>query len=143
MIVIGSDHAGFAMKEIIKEYLIGLNYQVEDAGTFSEDSVDYPDFAKKVAKKVQENGDYGILICGTGIGMSITANRFKGIRCALCHDAYSAEFARKHNDANILSFGGRTIGVEIAKQMVYIFLNTTFEGGRHQKRVNKIDMEEL
>ncbi len=141
MIIIGSDHAGFAMKEIIKEYLSGLNYAVEDIGTFSEDSVDYPDFAKKVAKKIQNSDNYGILICGTGIGMSITANRFNNVRCALCHDAYTAEFARKHNNANILAFGGRTTGVEIAKQMVYIFLNTSFEGGRHQRRVNKIDTE--
>jgi len=141
MIIIGSDHAGFVMKEIIKEYLIGLDYTVEDVGAFSEDSVDYPDFAKKVAKKVQNSDNYGILICGTGIGMSMTANRFKNVRCALCHDAYTAEFARKHNNANILAFGGRTTGVEIAKQMVYIFLNTSFEGGRHQRRVNKIDTE--
>ncbi len=141
MIIIGSDHAGFAMKEIIKEYLSGLNYTVEDIGTFSEDSVDYPDFAKKVAKKIQNSDNYGILICGTGIGMSMTANRFNNVRCALCHDAYTAEFARKHNNANILAFGGRTTGVEIAKQMVYIFLNTSFEGGRHQRRVNKIDTE--
>lgn len=141
MIIIGSDHAGFTMKELIKEYLIGLNYAVEDIGTFSEDSVDYPDFAKKVAKKVQNSDNYGILICGTGIGMSISANRFLGVRCALCHDAYTAELARKHNNANILAFGGRTTGVEIAKQMVYIFLNTSFEGGRHQRRVNKIDTE--
>ncbi|HEX13909.1 MAG: ribose 5-phosphate isomerase B [Desulfurella sp.] len=141
MIIIGSDHAGFAMKEAIKEYLAGLNYLVEDVGTFNEDSVDYPDFAKKVAKKVQDSDNLGILICGTGIGMSISANRFVGVRCALCHDAYTAEFARKHNNANILAFGGRTTGLEIAKQMVYIFLNTSFEGGRHQRRVNKIDTE--
>jgi ribose 5-phosphate isomerase B len=139
MVIIGSDHAGFAMKEIIKEYLSGLNYQFEDVGTFNEDSVDYPDFAKKVAKKVQNSNNFGILICGTGLGMSMSANRFAGVRCALCHDAYTAEFARKHNNANILAFGGRTTGVEIAKQMVYIFLNTSFEGGRHQRRVNKID----
>lgn len=141
MVIIGSDHAGFAMKEIIKEYLSGLNYQFEDVGTFNEDSVDYPDFAKKVAKKVQNSDNFGILICGTGLGMSMSANRFAGVRCALCHDAYTAEFARKHNNANILAFGGRTTGVEIAKQMVYIFLNTSFEGGRHQRRVNKIDTE--
>lgn len=141
MVIIGSDHAGFAMKEIIKEYLSGLNYQFEDVGTFNEDSVDYPDFAKKVAKKVQNSNNFGILICGTGLGMSMSANRFAGVRCALCHDAYTAEFARKHNNANILAFGGRTTGVEIAKQMVYIFLNTSFEGGRHQRRVNKIDTE--
>jgi ribose 5-phosphate isomerase B len=141
MVIIGSDHAGFAMKEIIKEYLSGLNYQFEDVGTFNEDSVDYPDFAKKVAKKVQNSNNFGILICGTGLGMSMSANRFAGVRCALCHDAYTAEFARKHNNSNILAFGGRTTGVEIAKQMVYIFLNTSFEGGRHQRRVNKIDTE--
>jgi ribose 5-phosphate isomerase B len=141
MVIIGSDHAGFAMKEIVKEYLSGLNYQFEDVGTFNEDSVDYPDFAKKVAKKIQNSDNFGILICGTGLGMSMSANRFAGVRCALCHDAYTAEFARKHNNANILAFGGRTTGVEIAKQMVYIFLNTSFEGGRHQRRVNKIDTE--
>lgn len=141
MIIIGSDHAGFYMKKIIIEYLKELNYQIQDVGTYNEESVDYPDFAKKVAKAIQNTSNYGILICGSGIGMSITANRFKAIRCALCHDAYTAEYARKHNDANILAFGGRTTGIEVAKQIVYIFLKTPFEGGRHQKRINKIDEE--
>ena len=138
MVVIGSDHGGFFLKEEIKRFLEELGKSFEDVGTFSADSVDYPDIAKTVAKKVVENKSIGILICGTGIGMSIAANKVKGIRCALCHDAYTAEFARRHNDANIIAFGGRTTGVEIAKQMVKIFLSTPFDGGRHQRRINKI-----
>ncbi|WP_035586682.1 ribose 5-phosphate isomerase B [Hippea jasoniae] len=138
MVVIGSDHGGFFLKEEIKRFLEELGESFEDVGTFSADSVDYPDIAKTVAKKVVENKSIGILICGTGIGMSIAANKVKGIRCALCHDAYTAEFARRHNDANIIAFGGRTTGIEIAKQMVKIFLSTPFDGGRHLRRINKI-----
>ncbi|WP_025270515.1 ribose 5-phosphate isomerase B [Hippea sp. KM1] len=144
MVVIGSDHGGFELKERIKDFLRELGEEVEDVGVFSEESCDYPDIAKEVAIRVAQNGSKGILICGTGIGMSIAANKIKGVRCALCHDAYTAEFARRHNNANILAFGGRTTGVEIAKQMVKIFLSTEFDGGRHQRRINKIsDLEAL
>ncbi|AEA34265.1 ribose 5-phosphate isomerase B [Hippea maritima] len=138
MVIIGSDHGGFELKEKIKDFLKELGETFEDVGVFSSDSCDYPDIAKEVAIRVAENGYKGILICGTGIGMSIAANKIDGVRCALCHDAYTAEFARRHNNANILAFGGRTTGIEIAKQMVSIFLKTPFDGGRHERRINKI-----
>jgi len=144
MIFIGSDHGGFELKERIKEFLKEKNIEFEDMGCFNAESVDYPDIAKSVALKVASSNSKGILICGTGIGMSIAANKIKGVRCALCHDAYTAEFARRHNDANIIAFGGRTTGVEVAKQMVEIFLKTPFDGGRHERRVKKIiEMEDL
>ncbi len=144
MIFIGSDHGGYDMKESIKLFLKESGIEFEDLGSYSQESCDYPDIAKKVALSVKEHSSMGILICGSGIGMSIAANKIDGIRCALCHDAYSAEYARRHNDANIIAFGGRTTGLEIAKQMVHIFLSTEFDGGRHQRRINKIsDMEEL
>ena len=137
-IVIGSDHAGFKMKQEIIEYLEKMNIEVIDAGTYSEDSVDYPDVAKKVVNGVLNLNCFGILICGTGIGMSIAANKFKGIRCALCYDEYTAEYARKHNNANVIAFGGRTMDVERVKRMLDIFMKTPFEGGRHERRLNKI-----
>ena len=144
MIFIGSDHGGFDMKETVKLFLTEMGVEFEDVGTYSNDSCDYPDIAEKLAQKVANSSQKGILICGSGIGMSIAANKVDGIRCALCHDAYTAEYARRHNDANIIAFGGRTTGVEIAKQMVNIFLNTEFEGGRHKRRIDKIkDMEGL
>ena len=144
MVYIGSDHGGFELKEKVKDYFREKNIEFEDVGTFSEESVDYPDIAQKLALRVVNGNAKGILICGTGIGMSIAANKIKGVRCALCHDAYTAEFARRHNDANIIAFGGRTTGVEVAKQMVDIFLNTPFDGGRHERRVKKImALEEL
>ncbi|MGC8721858.1 MAG: ribose 5-phosphate isomerase B [Caldisericaceae bacterium] len=136
---IGSDHAGFRLKEIIKEYLIKLNYSVEDFGTHSEDRVDYPDYAFPVAEAVARGDfDVGILICGTGIGMSITANKVKGIRASLCNDIYTAHAAKEHNDANILCMGGRVIGDEVAKEIVNTWLNAKFEGGRHSQRLSKI-----
>ncbi len=144
MIFIGSDHGGFDMKESVKLFLTEMGVEFEDMGAYSNDSCDYPDIAEKLAQKVAGSSQKGILICGSGIGMSIAANKVDGIRCALCHDAYTAEYARRHNDANIIAFGGRTTGVEIAKQMVNIFLKTEFEGGRHKRRIDKIkDMEEL
>ncbi len=144
MVVIGCDHGGFELKEQIKVFIKDMGEAVEDVGTYSTDAVDYPDIALKVARYVLENGVLGILICGSGIGMSIAANKVNGIRCALCHDAYTAEFSRRHNNANIIAFGGRTTGVEIAKQMVKIFLSTEFDGGRHQRRIDKISsLEEL
>ncbi len=138
IVFIGSDHGGYEMKEQIKSFLAELDVEIEDFGTHSTESCDYPDIAQKVALNVIKNNSKGVLICGSGIGMSISANKIKGIRCALCHDAYTAEFARRHNDANIIAFGGRTTGLEIAKQMVKIFLFTEFDGGRHQRRVEKI-----
>ena len=144
MVFIGSDHGGFDMKEAVKLFLKEKGVEFEDIGTHSSDSCDYPDVAKKLALSVAKNGEKGILICGSGIGMSIAANKVDGIRCALCHDAYTAEYSRRHNDANIIAFGGRTTGVEIAKQMIDIFLDTEFEGGRHKRRIDKIkEMEEL
>ncbi len=144
MVVIGCDHGGFELKEQIKAFIQEIGEDVEDVGTYSSDSVDYPDIALKTADYVLENDIFGILICGSGIGMSIAANKVNGIRCALCHDAYTAEFSRRHNNANIIAFGGRTTGIEIAKQMVKIFLNTEFNAGRHQRRIDKIrNLEEL
>jgi ribose 5-phosphate isomerase B len=139
-IAIASDHAGYKMKEMIKKFLEKNEYKVLDLGTNSEESVDYPDFAQKLAKKILEKkADQGILICGTGIGMSIAANRFKGIRAALCHHSQIARLSRQHDDANVLCLGERMIGDEVAKECTKTFLNTKFEGGRHTRRVSKID----
>ena len=139
-IVMGSDHAGFALKEFIKTYLTGLHFTIEDCGAFSENSVDYPDFGMKVAEQVSCGAfARGILICGTGIGMSMVANRFKNVRAALCNDLFAAMMSRRHNDANILVMGGRVIGSELAKEIVTVWLNTPFEDGRHRKRIEKFD----
>lgn len=139
-IAIGSDHGGFALKQQIVALLNEMGHQVKDFGCFSEDSVDYPDFAFPTAEAVA-GGEFerGILICGTGIGVSICANKVKGIRCALCGDVLSAELTRKHNDSNVLAMGGRIIGVETAKAIVKTWLNTEFEGGRHIRRIEKIN----
>jgi len=139
-IIIGCDHAGFALKELIKDYLSALNCTPEDCGAYSEDSVDYPDIGMQVARKVS-SGEYarGILICGTGIGMSMVANRFAAVRAALCNDIFSAIMSRRHNNANILVMGGRVIGPELAREIVRAWLETPFEGGRHQRRVDKMD----
>lgn len=139
-IVIASDHAGFHLKEKIKEFLQKENHDVIDVGCFSAESVDYPEFgAKAIEKILNKEAEYGILICGTGIGMSIVANRFPGIRAALCHEPFSAKMARLHNNANVLVLGGRIIGDGIAIEIVKTFLKTPFEGGRHQKRINLIE----
>lgn len=139
MIYVGSDHGGFELKEDIIKYIKEeLKLEVEDCGCYSTDSVDYPDLAEKVCKSVTEKSGKGILVCGTGIGISIAANKMKGIRCALCSEEYSARMTRKHNDANVLALGGRTTGVELAKSIVEAFLTTDFEGGRHQRRVDMI-----
>ncbi|MBC2714156.1 MAG: ribose 5-phosphate isomerase B [Desulfobacteraceae bacterium] len=139
-IVMGSDHAGYALKKFIKEYLTVSDFEVEDCGTFSEDSVDYTDFGIQVAGKVSA-GDFnrGILVCGTGLGMSMVANRFKKVRAALCNDLFSAIMSRRHNDSNILVLGGRVVGSELAKEIVNVWLKTPFEGGRHRKRIEKFD----
>lgn len=138
-IAIGSDHGGFKLKEVIKEYLIKKGYEVSDLGCYSEESVDYPDYAERVAKAVA-NGEYdlGVLMCGTGIGISIAANKVKGIRAALCHDGLTARLATQHNNANIICMGGRTTGIETAKDIIDNFLESEFEGGRHLRRINKI-----
>ena len=138
-IVLASDHAGYQLKEAIKGHLADLGIAVVDKGPFDDQSVDYPDFALKVAEKVA-SGEFekGILMCGTGIGISISANKVKGIRAALCHDHLTASLAARHNNANILCMGGRTTGPETAKDIVDAWLNTPFEGGRHSRRLAKI-----
>lgn len=139
-IAIGSDHAAFDLKEKVKEYLLKKGIEVLDCGTYSIESVDYPDYAKKVCEKVvSKECDFGILMCGTGIGMSIAANKFKGIRAALCLFPEMAHYARRHNDANVLVLPGRLMGTELAKWTVDAFLNANFEGGRHERRVKKIE----
>lgn len=139
MIAIGSDHGGFALKQEIIEYLKQKGYEYEDVGSYDEKAVDYPDIAKKAVEMIlQGKAEKGILICGTGIGISIAANRYAGIRAALCHDCFSAEATRLHNDANILTMGGRVIGGELAKKITEIFLTTPFsEEARHIRRVEK------
>jgi len=142
MIVIASDHAGVDLKARIVELIGEAGHDVRDLGPEDTTSVDYPDFAHAVADAVAANeADWGILICGTGIGMSLAANRHSQVRAALCHDAFTAEMARRHNDANVLCIGARSTGPGVAEQMVRIFLETSFEGGRHQRRVEKIERE--
>ncbi len=139
-IAIGSDHAGYYMKEHLKKFLKDSGYEVDDCGTFSTASVDYPDYAKKVCTKIQDGVvNRGILICGTGIGMSITANKFKGIRAALSLNPFMAELSRKHNNSNVLVLAGRLMGYELADATLESWLKTEFEGGRHQKRLSKIE----
>ena len=141
-IIVGSDHAGYPMKEKVKAHLLERNIEVEDVGTHSEESVDYTDFGKAVAGKVSDGAfERGILICGTGLGMSMVANRFTGVRAALANDLFSAVMSRRHNDANVLVMGGRLIGDILALQLVDTWLETPFEGGRHQRRLEKMDIE--
>ncbi len=139
-IIIGSDHAAFGLKEKVKDLLFNLGYGVEDAGTHSEESVNYADYGKKVAGAVS-NGEFakGILLCGTGLGMSMQANRFKGVRAALCSDIFSVRMSRQHNDSNVLVMGGRVVGDILAFELVKEWLNTPFEGGRHQERIDTLD----
>jgi ribose 5-phosphate isomerase B len=138
-IVLASDHGGFELKEIVREYLTEKGYEILDLGTYNTDSVDYPDYGLKAGQEVVSgNADRGIVICGTGIGISISANKVKGIRCALCHDVYSAEMTRAHNDSNILAMGGRVIGRDLALRIVKAWIESEFEGGRHGRRVDKI-----
>ncbi|MCM3617989.1 ribose 5-phosphate isomerase B [Sutcliffiella horikoshii] len=138
-VAIASDHGGIKIREEIKSLLKELNIEFEDFGCECETSVDYPDYAQPVAKKVAEGEfDRGILVCGTGIGMSIAANKVKGIRCALVHDMFSAKATREHNDSNVLAMGERVIGPGLAREIARIWLTTEFEGGRHENRVNKI-----
>jgi ribose 5-phosphate isomerase B len=139
-IIIGSDHAGYKMKQTVVAHLREKGIEVEDVGTQSEDSVDYTDFGNEVAGKVSEGAfERGILMCGTGLGMSMVANRYKGVRAALANDLFSAIMSRRHNDSNILVVGGRLIGDALALQLVDTWLETPFEGGRHQRRIEKMD----
>ena len=139
-ITIGSDHGAVDLKEAVKKVLAEFeDVEFKDIGTFGTDAVDYPDIAEKVcADVVSGAADRGIVLCGTGIGISIAANKIHGIRCALCHDDYTATLSRKHNDANVLAMGGRVLGFGVASRIVRLWLTTNFAGGRHERRVNKI-----
>jgi ribose 5-phosphate isomerase B len=138
-IALGADHAGYHVKEAIRQFLENAGYPVDDLGTWSEESVDYPDYGQAVADRVASHQDvYGIAMCGTGMGMAITANKVAGIRAAVAHDVDTARLAREHNDANVLAMGGRVVNGAQAIEMVQTFLNATFAGGRHARRVEKI-----
>lgn len=138
-VVIGSDHAGHDLKESLKEFLIEQGYELADVGSGSHDSVDYPDYAESVSKRVGSgDADLGVLVCGTGLGMSIAANKIHGIRAALLYSEFAAHYARSHNDANVVVFGGRTMGSEDARKYLTVFLKEKFEGGRHKSRIGKI-----
>jgi ribose 5-phosphate isomerase B len=138
-IVIGGDHGGLPLKVVVRDYLAELGHEIVDVGAHTEESVDYPDFAKLVAEMVAGGeAERGVVVCGTGIGVSIAANKIPGVRAALCTDGYMARMARAHNDANVLALGGRVIGSELAKDIVDAFLKTAYEGGRHQRRLDKI-----
>jgi ribose 5-phosphate isomerase B len=138
-LVIGCDHAGYRLKEFLKKNLTSMGYTFRDFGTYSEESVDYPDIIHPLARSIDE-GEFerGIIICGTGIGASMTANKYPGVRAALCWNIDIARLSREHNDANVLALSGRFLDPDIALQMAYIFLTTSFEGGRHERRVLKI-----
>jgi len=139
-LAIASDHAGFELKESIIAYLHDKGVELEDFGPENNDRVDYPDYGISIARAIQEKKvDRGIVICGTGVGMSIVVNRFPGIRGTLCSDLYTTKLCREHNDSNILIMGGRVIGKGLAEEIVTMWLDTPFEGGRHQKRLDKIE----
>jgi ribose 5-phosphate isomerase B len=138
-ISIASDHGGFDLKEDISLFLDKLSYEVNDLGPNNSNSVDYPDYGIRLATHISDNiNSRGIVICGTGVGMSIVVNRFPGIRGALCSDIYTAKLSREHNDSNLLIMGGRVVGFGLAREIVKVWLNTSFEGGRHKKRLDKI-----
>ena len=142
-ISIGSDHAGFELKKTIAGWLSQQGHEIIDKGTFSLDSVDYPDFAQKVAKDVSEGlSERGIVVCGSGVGVSIAANKIKGIRAANCYNEEIAALSRAHNDANVLALGARFLNAEMALKITQVWLATEFEGGRHQRRVEKISQLE-
>ena len=143
-IAIASDHAGFDLKESVIAFLLHEGWEVDDLGPENSDSVDYPDYGIKLAKTVLDNKvERGIVICGTGIGMSIVVNRFPGLRGTLCSDLYTAKLCRQHNDSNILIMGGRVVGKGLAHEIVKTWLDTPFEGGRHGKRIEKIEKIDL
>ena len=136
----GSDHGGLKLKDAMIAKLKELGHEVDDVGTYSDESCDYPDYAQLVAKKVlSEPGSFGLLTCGSGLGASMAANRFAGIRAALCHNSLEAKLSRQHNNANVLVMGGRIIGETLASDIIDSFLKSDFEGGRHQKRIEKIE----
>lgn len=139
-VAIGSDHAGYELKEVLKTALAGYGVEIADCGTYGEESVDYTEYGARVAGKVS-SGEYGraVLICGTGLGMSMVANRFAGVRAALCNDLFSAIMCRRHNDANILVLGGRVVGRDLACEILRAWLQTPFEGGRHAERIANMD----
>lgn len=139
-IVLGSDHAGFELKVDLRAYLIGQNMAICDMGVAGETPADYPEIARAVAEKIsRKEFERGILVCGSGIGMSIVANRFPGVRAALCHDLYTARMSREHNDANLLVLGGRLIGKGLAREMTKVWLESIFQGGHHQRRLDQIE----
>lgn len=138
-IAVASDHGGFALKETVREHLKGRGFEVVDLGTYSEESVDYPVYGRLCGQTVASGeADLGIVVCGTGIGISIAANKVKGIRCCACSDCYSAEMSRVHNDANMLALGARVVGTELGRMIARSFLAGEFEGGRHQRRIDQI-----
>jgi ribose 5-phosphate isomerase B len=138
-IAIASDHAGYDLKTTLAEDLVALGYEIIDLGTDGPDSVDYPDFAKALIEAIAEGrAERGVLVCGTGIGISIAANRHPGVRAALCHNETTARLAREHNDANVIALGARIVGIEVAKDCLKAFLQTEFAGGRHARRVAKL-----
>ena len=140
VLIAGSDHAGLSLKKELAGLAAELGYEVRDLGTHTSDSTDYPDYAHQVATAVAAGEGVGLLVCGTGIGMSITANRHSGVRAALCGDVLSASMARQHNDANVLCIGARVVGPGLAAEILKAFLGAEFEGGRHERRVNKIEL---
>lgn len=138
---LGADHAGFSLKNVLRDALMVRGFEVEDLGTNSTDSVDYPDFAHAVTERiVEKNGALGVLVCGTGIGIMLAANKRPGIRAALCSETFSARMARLHNDANVLCLGSRVVGEGLAIEVLNAFVDTKFEGGRHARRVAKIEL---
>ena len=140
-VFLGADHAGFALKEVLEEAIGELGHEAVDDGTHSGESDDYPDFGHRVAEAVLEHeGSVGVLVCGSGIGISMSANRHPGIRAALCHEPWSAEMSRRHNDANVLCMGERVVGQGLARAVLEAFLAAEFEGGRHARRVGKIEL---
>jgi ribose 5-phosphate isomerase B len=143
LIVVGSDHAGFLLKGAVAEHLEQAGHRIEDVGTFSQDPVDYPPICADVARRVvRGEGEMGIVIGGSGQGEAIAANKVRGSRTALCHDEYTARFARRHNDANLLSLGARVVATELALDIVDVFISTAFDGGRHQARIDELSVIE-
>jgi ribose 5-phosphate isomerase B len=141
-IALGADHAGFDLKEHLSAFLRALGHEVEDLGTFDRQSTDYPDWAARVAARVADGGaERGLLVCGTGVGMAIAANRRRGVRAAPCNDLFTVRLARAHNDANVLALGARIVAPALAEAILALFLETPFEGGRHSRRVDKLDGE--
>jgi ribose 5-phosphate isomerase B len=139
-LIVGADHAGVDLKNQLAALASDLGYQIDDLGTHTTESTDYPDYAHEVAKAVSSGKGLGLLVCGTGLGMSMAANRHRGVRSAVCGDVYSAQMARRHNDANVLCIGSRIVGPGLAGEILKAFLSEGFEGGRHQRRVDKIDL---